>query len=691
MTGKSSFFAELQRRHVYKVGAMYGVGGWLLVQVATQVFPFFDISNVAVRWVVIAIVAGFPVALVLAWLFDLTPQGIVRTEILPVASEAPAAARERRSMDRRLNIVLGTLLALGAAYVIAEHTLQTPADAPAAAADRSIAVLPFENLSRDPDNAYFATGIQDQVLTQLAKIGALKVISRTSTEQYAAKPASVGEIAKQLGVANILEGSVQKAGDSVRINVQLIRADGDTHLWAETYDRKLDNIFGVESEVAGAIADALNAKLSGAERQELAARPTDNTEAYEAYLRANLLYERGEVEADLREALRLSETAVRLDPGFAQAWALTSELHASFYIGGNDTSAAGRDAAHEALQNAIRLQPDQVEVRIAQGYYTYWVERDYEGARRIFEDTKPRAPSNANIPFALALITRRQGHWDESLVHFREAAALDPRNVEIISQAAFTAAAMRRYALADKYLDQVLDVSPGSNVGLMGKVQLYQMRGQLDQADAITSKIELDPTDLLGMVGLAQQKMLRRQYTEGAAMMRQIIARLPPSEVPGDGLYQYKLAQFLQLAGDEAGALACYRLAREHIGAQLRTQPDNDLLLVTMAVIETGLGNKDAALKQIQRAIELLPPDKDALDIAEHRSVVAQIHIRFGDREAAIDTLHDLLTLPSPERSTGGAPLTPALLRLDPAWDSLRAEPRFQQLLADSPMAEIKP
>jgi TolB-like protein len=324
---KRSFFAELKRRNVYKVGAMYGVGGWLLVQVATQVFPFFDVPNWVVRVVVIAIVAGFPVALVLSWIYELTPQGIVKTDEV-----TPDASITRRT-GQRLNhaiiavLILAVLMLLG--KILWPHAMTTAGQEtpPALAGDKSIAVLPFANLSRDPDNAFFADGMQDEILTKLAKIGALRVVSRTSTQRYASAPPNIGEIAKQLGVSNILEGSVQKAGNAVHINVQLIRADGDSHLWAETYGRKLDNIFGVESEVAGAIAQALNAKLSGTEQQELAARPTRNGEAWDNYLHGLVLFNRGESQVDLVDAEQSLGKAVRLDPDFALAWALLSQVH----------------------------------------------------------------------------------------------------------------------------------------------------------------------------------------------------------------------------------------------------------------------------------------------------------------------------------------------------------------------------
>ncbi|MBV8062150.1 MAG: hypothetical protein JOY51_01065, partial [Nevskia sp.] len=322
MSDKPSFFSELQRRNVYKVGAMYAVAGWLLVQIVTQVLPVFDVSALGQRILVLIVVAGFPVALVLAWIYEPTPQGIVRTD--DVARGASITNQTGHKLNRAIIGTLSLAVLVLLARLLWPHAATQAAagatpPAAAAAGDKSIAVLPFDNLSDDKANGYFAVGIQDEILTRLAKIGALKVVSRTSTEQFAGHPGNLADIAGKLGVANILEGSVQRAGDAVHINVQLIRAATDEHLWAETYDRKLDNIFGVEGEVAGAIADALKAQLSGAERSQLASTPTQNAEAYDFYLRGLGEYRRTfGVEPLLAGSADFAE-AVKRDPNFMQA------------------------------------------------------------------------------------------------------------------------------------------------------------------------------------------------------------------------------------------------------------------------------------------------------------------------------------------------------------------------------------
>src|SRR5256884_8835863 len=396
-----NFFAELKRRNVYKVAIAYAVVAWLLMQVASQIFPFFEVPNWAVRLVVLLIVIGFPIALVIAWAFELTPEGLKRTEV----ADAAPAPRSRSRAWIYVVLIAGALSA--GLFFLGRFTASTKQSLPAEVPSKSIAVLPFDNLSSDKENAYFASGIQDEIITRLAKIADLKVISRTSTQQYQSKPGNLPEIAKQLGVANILEGSVQKAADQVRVNVQLIQVASDSHLWADTYDRKLVDIFGVESEVAKAIADALQAKLTGGEQQALAVKPTNNSEAYDAYLRGLALEARTTVSPDDSEkAVGFYERSVQLDPAFALAWARLSRANAHVYFGGVDSTPARREATERALNIAKKLQPSSPETLLAQAYYQYWVRRDYELAKATFGRVRELLPGSSDVPAALALIAR---------------------------------------------------------------------------------------------------------------------------------------------------------------------------------------------------------------------------------------------------------------------------------------------
>jgi TolB-like protein len=404
-----NFFGELKRRNVYKVAIAYGVVAWLLIQIATQVFPFFEIPNWTVRSVVLLVIIGFPIALVIAWAFELTPEGLKRTEV------ADAAHEHSRGRTWIYVVVIGGLISVGL-FFLGRFTAGPKQSALNDVSTKSIAVLPFENRNRDPDNAYFADGIQDEILTRLSKIADLKVISRTSTQHYKSAPENLPEIGKQLGVAHILEGSVQKSGDAVRVNVQLIKAANDSHLWADTFDRKLTDIFSVESEVAKAIAEQLRAKLTGQEEQVIAAKPTDNPEAYDAYLRG-LAYtlKAASTPANSLGAQKYLKEAVRLDPKFALAWALLSYIDAIGYRTLSlQPTIALREEARQAAETALTLQPNLGEAVHAKGYYHYSCLLDYETAVRYFEQARPLLPNSSQIPEALAYVERRRGQWERA-------------------------------------------------------------------------------------------------------------------------------------------------------------------------------------------------------------------------------------------------------------------------------------
>src|SRR5437762_5347821 len=418
----TKFLTELKRRNVYRAAVAYGVVAWFFTQLTTQVFPFFEIPNSAVRFVVIALAIGFPIAMLLSWLYEFSPAGIVRTEDIH-----PAQARSlQRATGRILDfIIIGVLLLVIAMLIVGRRPFYRQTGE--TISKKSIAVLPFENLSEDKANAYFADGIQDEILTRLSKIADLKVVSRTSTQQYQSKPGNLSEIARQLGVAHIVEGSVQKSADSVRVNVQLIKAANDSHLWAETFDRSLTDIFSVESEVAKAIADQLRAHLSGREEQAIAARPTDNSEAYDAYLRG-LAYtlKTGDTPANALGAQKYLREAVRLDSKFALSWALLSYVDSNGYITLTlQPTVALREEARQAAETALTLQPNLGEALLANGYYHYSCLKDYDTAVRYFEQARQFLPNSSTIPQSLAYVARRRGQWDRSESYFNEAERLD--------------------------------------------------------------------------------------------------------------------------------------------------------------------------------------------------------------------------------------------------------------------------
>ena len=548
--------------------------------------------------------------------------------------------------------------------------------------DKSIAVLPFDNLSGDSNNAYFAEGIQEEILTRLAKIADLKVISRTSTKQYQSKPGDLGEIAKQLGVANILEGSVQKVADQVRVNVQLINAQTDSHLWADTYDRNLTDIFQVESEIAKGIAAALQAKLTGREEQALAVKPTSNPEAYDAYLRGIAFEGRSVADLDAkRKAIDSFERAAQLDPKFALAWAHLSRMHARLYFDHTDATIARRDAAKRALESALKLDPNSPETLLASGYYQYWVLRDYAPAKTTFERVGQMLPSNSELPAALGRIARREGSWDESITYFEQALALDPRNTDLLWDAARTYAMRRQFPPALKLYDLALYIKPNDPEMMAAKANVYQAQGDLREAARLLAGIDEQTPNVGSLYWInSDQLILERNYSEAIRLFQ---ARLDQSHYASQldkGIDQVWLAFTQRLAGDSVGAKATAEQGRDTIERLCKDQPDNVIYAAALSQAYAAMGQKDAAFKEAERAIMLLPRAKDLMEGPGFEENLALIQTIFGENSRAIAALTRLLQTPYNSWVYAERPVTPALLRLDPIWDPLRADPAFQKL-----------
>jgi TolB-like protein/Tfp pilus assembly protein PilF len=558
--------------------------------------------------------------------------------------------------------------------------------APARSAnEKSIAVLPFENLSEDKSNAYFADGIQDEILTRLSKIADLKVISRTSTQRYKKKSQKSSEIAKQLGVANLLEGSVQKTNDQVRVNVQLIRAADDSHLWAETFDRRLIDIFSVESEVAKAIADQLRAKLTDQEEELIAAKPTNNPEAYDAYLRG-LAFEGRNIAAnyspDLADrAIGFYERAVQLDPNFAIAWARLSRADALLYFNRDDTATAARgDAAKRALESAQKLEPNSPETRLALGYYQYLVLRDYESARTTFSRVSKMLPGSREVPEALGVIARREGHWDQSIAYFQQALALDPRDVKLLMDAAWTYAMLRQFPPALKLYDRVLDITPNDPDAMALKAGIYQAKGDLHEAARLLSGINEQTPNGQTLSIKINQLRLEHNYGEAVRLLQARLTEFHFASQYTKGYEQVALALTLRLAGDKAGAEVTAEQACNTLEQLYRDQPDNVYLAARVSQAFAATGEKDSALKLAERATMLLPRAIDQVSGPTFEENLALIQTSFGEKSRAISTLTQLLQTPYNSWIYGPAPITPAFLKLDPIWDSLRTDPAFHKL-----------
>ena len=596
-------------------------------------------------------------------------------------SRAGSIASKIRRHKR--GVLLTLVAALLAAAALAYSFFRA---APAPSSDeKSIAVLPFENLSEEQSNAYFADGIQDEILTRLSKIADLKVISRTSTERYKNRSQKLSEIAKQLGVANLLEGSVQKTNDRVRVNVQLIRAASDSHLWAETFDRRLTDIFSVESEVAKTIADQLRAKLTGQEEEVIAARPTNSPEAYDAYLRG-LAYtlKTGNSPANTLGAQKYLRDAVRLDPRFALSWALLSYVDALGYLTLTlQPTVALREETGQAAETALSLQPNLGEAVMARGYYYYACLKDYDAAVRYFEQARQFLPNSSQIPESLAYVARRRGQWDRSESYFNEAERLDPRNVSLLTQHAQSYMIVRRFQEALRKFDQVLDITPDDVDTLAQKAGVAQALGDLPQAAALLAPLH-PPADDTGALEIqVYQAILERRPEPIIPRLREILARPDPSLGYNNGELRFWLGWAQEVAGDHDSAQESWRQARSELEPFLEEQPENYVLIGDLALTNMGLGDKAAALSLAERAMTVLPLEKDVVDGPAPIEILARVAARLGEPDRAIAALRKLLSIPSEGALAARVPLTPALLRLDPMFDPLRNDPRFQELILE--------
>jgi TolB-like protein/class 3 adenylate cyclase/Tfp pilus assembly protein PilF len=604
------------------------------------------------------------------------------------AARAAAATRRKRAALRRLSLGSVALLALLAAIGFLLLRYKQPPSTPGlAVSEKSIAVMPFENRSEDKANAYFAEGIQDEILTRLSKIADLKVISRTSTQRYKSAPDNLPEIAKQLGVAHILEGSVQRSGDAVRVNVQLIKAANDSHLWAETFDRKLTDIFTVESEVAKAIAEQLRVHLTGREEQVIAAKPTNNPDAYDAYLRG-LAYNVQTVytPANALGAQKYLREAVRLDPNFALGWALLSIADARGYITqALEPTVALREETRHAAETAFALQPDLGEAVLAKGLYHYSCLKDYDVAVRYFEQARQLLPNSSQISAFLASVARRRGQWDRSEMYFKEAERLDPRNVNLLGQHAQLDIERRRFPEALRKFDQVLEIMPGDVDTLAAKAAIAQAEGDLPRASALLASIHPPADDPQALETKIYQAILERRPGQIIPRLTELLAKPDPALGSITGELRFWLGWAQEVAGDHSAAQESWRQARSELEPFLKEQPENFSIMGCLALISMGLGDKAAAFKLIERAMTVISIEKDAVAGPIPIEYLTRVAARTGEPGRAMAALEKLLSIPYDGALAQNVPLTPALLRLDPMFDPLRNDPRFQKLAA-SPM-----
>jgi TolB-like protein/class 3 adenylate cyclase/Tfp pilus assembly protein PilF len=601
---------------------------------------------------------------------------------LPRKFETVQKRRRRRRWAATTTALLALAVIVASIAIFSRYRVRSALVAP----EKSIAVLPFQNLSKDEENAYFADGIQDEILTRLSKIADLKVISRTSTQHYKSAPENLPEIARQLGVAHILEGSVQKRGDAVRVNVQLIKAANDSHLWADTFDRKLTDIFSVESEVAKAISDQLRAHLSSREEQVIAEKPTDNPEAYDAYLRglAYTLKAGADDPVNALGAQKYLKEAVRLDPKFALAWALLSYVDARGYLTLNlQPTVALREEARQATDTALTLQPNLGEAILAKGYYHYACLKDYDTAVRYFEQARPLLPNSSRIPEYMAYLERRRGQWERSESYFNEAERLDPRNAFLLTQHALSYQSLRRFPEALRKLDQVLNITPDDIDTLVFKAATFQAEGDLPRAAALLAPLHPNADQTLALETQVGQAILERRPAPIIARLKEILAKPDPALGYLNGELRFWLGWAQEVAGDHAAAQESWKQARSELEPFLNQQPENWVLIGDLALTNMGLGDKTAAFALAEKAIAVNPIEKDPMDGPGSIEILARVSAKMGEPERAVGALQKLLLAPyeSP-LNAANVPLTPALLRLDPMFDPLRNDPRFEKLAA---------
>ena len=685
-----NIFTELKRRNVYKVAVAYAVVGWLLIQVATQVFPFLEIPNWMIRLVILLTALGFPVALVIAWAFELTPEGIKRTEA------ADAARQHSRGGVWIAVVVVAATLSLGlfllGRYSAGRATPQVTETPTAPNPQKSIAVLPFENLSEEKANAFFADGVQDEILTALSKIADLKVISRSSVMHYRSglerNPRKIGE---ELGVAHVLEGSVQRAGNRIRVNAQLIDARNDTHLWAQTYDRDLSDVFAIQSEIAKTIADQLQAKLSPQEKSAIQRPPTSDIAAFDLYTRARNLWltawGSSTGKDDLLQAADLLNQAVARDPSFFDAWCQLAVTEVTIYFLDWDHTPVRLTKAEVAVQTAARLRPDAGETHLALGRLRYFGYLDYKGALAELELARRSIPNDPWVVLLKGYIERRQGRWDESIRDQQRGTELDPRNTLALQQLATTYEAMRRYADAKAVLARALAFDPNdaitrayhafvdfewkadtrplhqviasiraTNAAAVPTIATFWLLCALAERDAVAARDALMASGANPINGISENIHFSQAFMEG------LIARS---------------------MHDEEKARAAFTTARTQQEKTIQAQADYAPAVCMLGLIDAALGQKEEALREGQRAVDLLPLEKDAfggMEIVKYFSVTAAW---AGNKDLACRQLVIATSQPSA--------LSYGQLKLLPFWDALHSDPRFEKIVASLAPKDANP
>jgi TolB-like protein/Tfp pilus assembly protein PilF len=673
MKSRGNFFAELKRRNVYKVAVAYIVAGWALSQGIAQVFPVFDVPGWVVRLIVVLIIIGFPFALIFAWAFEITPEGVKSTE---EADAMPPAARLKNRAWIYI-VVIGAVISLGLFFL--GYTAGNKSASPGK--DKSIAVLPFQSLSEDKNDAYFADGVQDQILTNLAKVSDLKVISHTSVREYkTGAERNLREIGRQLGVAYIVEGSVQRARDRLRINATLIDARTDAHMWAETYDRTAADLFAIQSDLAQSIVTQLKAKLSPKQKAEIEERPTQDLAAFELYLQAKAIIDSyinaTDVRSALLQALHSLDEAIKRDPNFVSAYCYAARANDLLFFFDLDPTPERVSLADAAVKTALQLRPDSAEAHFALADYLFRCQRDYNRAQEELAIARPGLPNNTPFLILSGYINRRRNHFADAERDFSTAFALDPRNPNAYNLLADTYVLQRQFPEAVRVYDNVL--AAGEQIPIVRFRRASQIfygtcnSGPLREILAKTPEMEVAGGQTPARAMLA---MIDGNYAEA----ERVFAASPLKSFQDlDFSFYYPKAWFeamiARVKGDSVRASAAFRECRAILEQRLAVKPEHARTIAVLAQVDAGLGQKELAISEAQHAIDLMPISKDIYDGALVLEGLAQVYTWSSERDRAIELVQKLVTIPSY--------LNYGRLKLHPLWSPLRADSRFEKIVA---------
>ena len=670
---RGNIFAELKRRNVYKVAVAYIVAGWAVAQGIAQVLPVFEIPNSVIRLIVFIIIIGFPFALILAWAFEITPEGVKRT------AEADAMPRSTRPRNRTwlYVVVVGAAISV-ALFFLGRYTAGNRAISPNDG--KSIAVLPFASLSENKNDAYFAEGVQDQILTNLAKVADLKVISHTSVRQYkTGTERNMREIGRQLGVAYIMEGSVRRARDRLRINAELIDARTDAHVWAETYDRTAADLFAIQSELAQSIVTQLKARLSPRQKVEIEERPTQDLDAFELYVQAKAIVDSyinaTDVRAALLQALKSLDEAIQRDPNFVSAYCYKARANSLLFFFDLDPTPDRISLAEAALNNALRLRPDSAEAHFARGDYYFRCLRDYNRAQEELAIARPGLPNSTPFFILSGYINRRRNHFGEAERDFSTAFALDPRNPNAYNLLADTYVLERRFPEAVHVYDNVL--AAGEQTPIVGFRRASSILWRTGDTGPFRDILTKFP-DMEFAGGQTPSRVWMAMLDGNYAEAERVLIASPRQDFQDIDFSFYfpkswYTAMVARAKGDSAGAMAAFRECREILAQRLIVKPEHARTIAVLAQVDAGLGQKDLAIREAQHAIDLIPVSKDIYDGALVLEGLAQVYTWSGDRDRALELLQKLLTIPGYTNY--------GRLKLHPLWSPLRGDPRFEKIV----------